>query len=202
MIAQKTINKRFNYINIQVNNLIIFGIYSIQSKDEKCTFERLVAECFDLFPRSFGFSRYPQWPDSLKFDRPLRTLREEGLIVGNSRGFFSLTKFGNKIAADTTKLLTTGVKNKIQPLKMKRDAEINFINSLKMNGLYQKFLINKNTFVINDMEVRNLLHCTLETPIRIVKQNLVYAEKLSNEFNEKLLCQFLDLCNQKLDKKI
>ncbi|EKD56380.1 MAG: hypothetical protein ACD_58C00209G0003 [uncultured bacterium] len=202
MIAQKTLNNKFDYISIQVNNLIIFGIYSIESKDEKCTFERLVAECFNLFPCSFCFSRYPQWPDSLKFDRSLRTLREEGLIVGNPRGLFSLTKFGKKIAEDTARLLKIGVKNKVQPLKMKRDAEINFINTFKMSSLFQKFLKNKSTFVISEMEVRNLVHCTLETPLRIVKQNMVYAEKLSKEFNEKLLCQFLNLCNQKLNKKL
>lgn len=189
------------YKGIQINYLVVFGISSILAKGEKCTFEKLVAECFNLFPKVFSLVRYPQWPDSLKFDRPLRTLREKGLIVGNPKGLFFLTKFGEKIAKDTAKILRAGVFKKSPSYRTKRDAEINLITSLKNSGVFQKFLKNKEGFLITAMEIRNLLHCTLETPLRIVKQNLIYAKNLAKELNEKLLFEFLDLCNQKLDKK-
>ena len=94
------------YTKIKIQNLIVFGIYSVTQICETCTFERLVAECFLDFPKVFGFRRYPEWPDSLKFDRVLRTLREKGLVVGGaggrySPGEFSLTEFGKKILEKT-----------------------------------------------------------------------------------------------------
>ena len=189
------------YKSIQINYLITFGIHSILATGEKCTFEKLVAECFNLFPKVFNLARYPQWPDSLKFDRPLRTLRESGLIIGNPKGLFSLTRFGEKIAKDTAKILRVGVFKKSPSYKTKRDAEVNLVTSLKNSEVFQRFLKNKKGFLITVMEIRNLLHCTLETPLRIVKQNLIYAKNLARELNEKLLFEFLDLCHQKLDKK-
>ena len=82
---------------------ILFTIYSVTSNREKCDFERLIKECFTLFPETFSFSKYPQWPDSLKLDRQLRTLRKRKLITGNPQTSFSLTKLGKKIAIETSK---------------------------------------------------------------------------------------------------
>ena len=88
-----------------INNLILFSIYSVTKGNEKCTFERLAKECFDLFPTAFCFSRYSQWPDSRKLDRPLRILRERKLIGGSPKTFFSLTKAGKAVAEAVGKTL-------------------------------------------------------------------------------------------------
>ncbi len=89
------------YKKAHITDLILFGINSVIENKEKCTLERLVKECFTLFPEIFGFSKYPQWPDSLKLDRQLRTLRKRKLITGDPRTSFSLTKPGAKIAVET-----------------------------------------------------------------------------------------------------
>jgi len=89
------------YKNLGINELILLGIYSIVNNGEKCTFERLVKESFNLFPEAFCFSKNPEWPDSRKLDRPLRTLRKRKLITGNPKTFFTLTKLGKKIAEET-----------------------------------------------------------------------------------------------------
>jgi len=91
------------YKNLGINELILLGIYSIVNNGEKCTFERLVKESFNLFPETFCFSKNPEWPDSRKLDRPLRTLRKRKLITGNPKTFFTLTKLGKKIAEETSK---------------------------------------------------------------------------------------------------
>ncbi len=82
---------------------ILFSIYFITSNKEKCDFERLIKECFIFFPETFRFSKYPQWPDSLKLDRQLRVLRKRKLITGNPKTSFSLTKLGKKIADEVAK---------------------------------------------------------------------------------------------------
>ena len=91
------------YKKAKITNLILFGINSIIENKEKCTFERLIKECFTIFPEIFSFSKYPQWPDSLKLDRQLRTLRKRKLISGGPKTSFSLTKLGKKIAIETSK---------------------------------------------------------------------------------------------------
>jgi len=190
------------YKKIPGAHLIIFGIHSVVRRKEKCTFEKIIEECFYLFPKIFSFSRHPEWPDSLKFDRSLRTLREQGLIVGNPKTLFTLTKFGEDIAKTTAKVLKLGLPSKKVIIeKPGRDAEINWIRNLKNNETFHRFLKEKKHFSITNMELRNLLRCTLETPLRIVKQNLIYSINLAKEFKEKELLKFLKFCQQKIFKK-
>lgn len=91
------------YKKAHVTDLILFGINSVIENKEKCTFERLIKECLTLFPETFSFSKYPQWPDSRKLDRPLRALRKRKLIFGDPKTSFFLTKLGKKIAIETAK---------------------------------------------------------------------------------------------------
>ena len=190
------------YKKIPAAHLIVFGIYSILRRKEKCTFEKIIEECFYLFPRIFSFSRHAEWPDSLKFDRSLRTLREKGLIVGNPKTLFTLTKFGGDIAKNTATVLKRGLpEEEVSIEKPGRDAEINWIRNLKSNEAFHRFLKERRHFSITNMELRNLLRCTLETPLRIVKQNLAYSINLSGEFKEKELLKFLKFCQRKLPKK-
>ncbi|MFH1656804.1 MAG: hypothetical protein ABH956_03515 [Candidatus Nealsonbacteria bacterium] len=86
------------YKKISVSDLILFCIYSIDEKNEKAEFERIVKECFELFPNSFSLLSISIWPDSRKLDRSLRALRNNKLIEGNPKTIFSLTKSGRKIA--------------------------------------------------------------------------------------------------------
>lgn len=88
-----------------INDLIVFAIFKIESRGEKCTFARLVKECFTLFPGSFKLAGYAKWPDTRKLDRPLRALRDKKLISGSPKSSFSLTAQGKKIAQDIVKNL-------------------------------------------------------------------------------------------------
>ena len=101
-MAKKTFDEEL-YKKISINNLILFGIHSINENEDKCVLERLVKECFTLFPKTFSFIQFPRWPDSRKFDRPLRVLRKRKLITGNPKTFFALTKTGRRMAEETAK---------------------------------------------------------------------------------------------------
>jgi hypothetical protein len=195
------------YLKIELWRLILFGIYSVISKRETCTFERLIAECFAIFPKSFGFKRYPQWPDSLKFDRPLRTLREKGLVVGGaggkySPGEFSLTEFGEKIAKGIKAMLDRkAVLPQTKRTFHERSIDDKWIMHLKNSASFKRFLNNPEDFSITEAELRNLLRCTLETPMRILKQNLEYSKNIAKSYDEKGLIDFLLISEKSIFKK-
>ena len=92
------------YRRESANNLIIFCIYRLAVANERCTFEKLVQECFCSFPKVFSFSCLSKWPDSRKLDRPLRSLRKKKMIAGSPKDVFSLTKAGRKTAEDLNKI--------------------------------------------------------------------------------------------------
>lgn len=55
-----------------INDLIIFALLGIESRGEVASFEKIVKECFSLFPQVFYLKGFAKWPDSRKLDRPLR----------------------------------------------------------------------------------------------------------------------------------
>jgi len=101
-------NKNSKNQNFPINDLILFCIHSVISNNEQCSFDRLVKECFTLFPETLKFERYPVWPDSRKLDRPLRFLRKEKLIVGDPKTYFMLTNNGEEKALSISKILKQG----------------------------------------------------------------------------------------------
>jgi hypothetical protein len=180
---KKTYEKKI-YEQLNISDLILFSIYLIKKNREVCTFERLVAECFNNFPKVFCFRRYPNWPDSGKLDRPIRTFRERGLVIGGMGGRYSpgeimLTSFGEE-KAKQIKLILTGKKTILSSKKknlIPRSIDEKLIYQLKINPYFKKFLSSQNNFSITEPEFRNILRCTLETPMRILKQNLQYLKK-------------------------
>lgn len=90
---------------ISINNMILFSIYSAMGRSRKCAFEKIVKECFLLFPEVFGFQSIKKWPDSRKLDRPLRDLKKRKLIEGDCQKGFFLTKSGKESAEGTAKVL-------------------------------------------------------------------------------------------------
>jgi len=186
------------YTNVGLENLVLYGIYLVSKRKEICTFEKLVAESFSQFPKVFAFKRYPEWPDSLKFDRPLRKLREKGMIVGIIKGSFSLTKFGEQKAIETENIFK---KTNIGFFKKRKDSqerstEDRLIAYIKDSDSFKKYINNTSNFTISEPEFRKLLRCTLETPLRVIKQNLKYYKKLTNSYKEEELFNFLLSCEK------
>jgi hypothetical protein len=186
------------YAGVGLENLVLYGIYLVSKKKEICTFEKLVAECFSQFPKVFAFKRYPEWPDSLKFDRPLRKLREKGMIVGIIKDSFSLTKFGEQKAIETEDILkkiNMGFYKKRKD-SQERSVEDRLITYIKDSESFKKYINNPSNFTISEPEFRKLLRCTLETPLRVIKQNLEYYKKLANSYKEEELFNFLLSCEK------
>ncbi len=91
------------YNEVPMGALIIFAIHSVSGKKE-CSFEELVAECFNLFPKSFSLDNYPDWPDSRKLDRLLRDLRSKGIIKGDPQSGISLSLKGQRKVQEVKKM--------------------------------------------------------------------------------------------------
>jgi len=190
------------YQKIGMQDLIIFAVYSVTQGGETCTYERLVAESFHMFPKVFCFKRYPRWPDSLKFDRPLRTLREKGFLVGTVRDHFGLTEFGMAKAKEIESVLAgkkaAGFLGKSR--SHGRSVDDRLIEYLKESEYFNRFLRDPHKFAIPDSEFRRVLRCTLETPERVLKQNLEYYKNVARSYDEEQILQFLLACESQIFK--
>ena len=92
------------YQRVSIPDLILVSLLSLEASGKKISFEELLKQCLDLFPRRFSFSKM-KWPDARKIDRPLRMLRVQNLIGNGSETVLVLTNKGKKKALGAMNLL-------------------------------------------------------------------------------------------------
>lgn len=185
------------YSKLILEKLIVYSILSVIRKKEECTFERLVKESFTLFPESFKFYRYPQWPDSLKLDRPLRDLRKHRYILGNPKTRYTLTKLGEKYAVIVEKELGNEKLLLEKPSVTVGRKEKKLLDYLKSSPEFQKYLLRGKDLNIEKQQIIKLSLSTMETSPKSVIKNLDYLKDLSKTAKENELESFLNFCAEK-----
>jgi len=190
------------YSKLTLEKLIIFSILSVLRKKEESTFERLVKESYMLFPESFKFYRYPEWPDSLKLDRPLRDLRKHRYILGNPKKAYFLTKLGEKYALIVEKELGNTLLFMQKPTVAVGRKEKKLLDYLKSSPEFQKYLLKGMDFNIEKAQIIKLSFSTMDTPSKSVIKNLESLRDLSKASKEKDIEDFLSFCIEKYDGRI
>lgn len=186
------------YSQISSDQLILFAILTIKRFGEDCTFERLIKECFSLFPESFHFHRYPQWPDSLKLDRPIRDLRNRNLIIGKNTTSFELTRLGERYALEIEKKLSGSVfiDNKIKTNLGRKEKRL--LEMIKNSDEYKKFLINKDHTETDQADIKRLFLGTMETPNIVIGKNIQSLKSLAEDTEDRDLLNFFNFCLKKI----
>lgn len=190
-----------SYNDIGVDQLVIYSVKKILDNSEECTFERLVCECFKLFPKKFGFLRYPNWPDATRINKAwLRCRTDKGWLAGTVKEGFRITAAGEEVAIGTENLLKK--KNKIRrnlPAPKPRERYEAIILHIKNTIEYQKY-VNIAGYEINEADLKSFLGGTLETPKRILRHNLNLYMNAAAIYNESSVIPFLEICKKKLEK--
>lgn len=190
-----------SYKDIGVDQLVIYSVKQILDNSEECTFERLVCECFRLFPKKFGFLRYPNWPDATRINKAwLRCRTDKGWLSGTVKEGFRITTAGEEVARNTENLLKK--KNKISrnlPTPKPRERYEAIILHIKNTPEYQKH-VNIAGYKINETDLKSFLGGTLETPKRILRHNLNLYMNAAALYNEQSVIPFLQICKKKLEK--
>lgn len=181
-----------NLKDASLEELILLVIDSIVKSKKKCTFDQIVKRGFDLFPAAFSLTEFPEHPDSLKLDRPLRDIREKGLIKGSPTTFYSMTDFG-KAVLDKIKAKYRPRENTGQEKKTTRSPALITLVRIKRSQDFRHFLKKRGDFKPNNMRIRELLRFTLETPEREIRNYLEYLKNFAEERNEEPIIAYLNI---------
>jgi len=188
-----------SYTHIGIDQLLTYASYRVLIKKETCTFERLVYECFILFPLKFGFQRYPQWPDSARINKAwLRCRTDKGWLAGNIKEGFRLTPAGEVIARKTERELTTeGQQKELRQSTKSRERYEAILMHIKASPEFGRYL-RTSIFDLSVSELRSFLGGTLETPKRILRHNLNQYFQASEIYKELSIEPFLQSCKKML----
>ncbi len=183
------------YTSLSLSRLTIFAIQQIVDNNEECAYERVVKECFTLFPSRFSLRRYPDWPDGSRVKIEILRCRDRGWVTGNEKTGFHITSLGMKAAQEVAEALQRHPVKGSRPTHP-RDRGDAVIRYLKGSEPFRRFHEDRKSFIISEAEFRRLLVATFETPPRVLKQNLSYCLDICTQYRESELFEFLKECQR------
>ncbi|MCL6481569.1 MAG: hypothetical protein K6U02_07570 [Firmicutes bacterium] len=116
-----------------MDELVLFAAKRVLDSGEECTVERLVYECFTLFPKSFSLPKYPQWPDSARLNKSWwRCRTDKGWLAGSVKQGLRLTPAGEEAVAAVARKLGRGKPSKAKTKPRERYEAV--ILNIRKNG--------------------------------------------------------------------
>ncbi len=187
-----------------IDRLLAFAVGQVVAAEEDCTFERLVYECFTLFPDAFAMQRYPQWPDSVRINKTwLRCRTDRGWIVGSVQEGFRLTEQGAHVASEVAHVLGKNpAAAETGPGNRARERYEAMLRHVRRQPSFQAYQADPGSFSLSDSGLRVLLNATLETPRRILRQNLRAYQNAAAAYQDAEAGAFLAACGEMLKEGV
>ena len=181
-----------------IDELLTYAVGQVTDAEEDCTFERLVYECFQLFPEQFRMQRYPDWPDSVRVNKTwLRCRTDRGWIVGSVQEGFRLTERGKRVTTKVARAL--GKENVPLPQPSEggraRERYEAMLKYVRRQPTFQAYHASPASLELSDADLRVLLNGTLETPRRVLRQNLRAYQDAAQVYGDAEVSAFLNVCD-------
>ncbi len=192
------------YAGMSLDKLVTYCVYIVKNEGHVCTVERLVYECFTRFPKKFSLLGHPYWPDSERVTKSWRRCRTDfGWIEGSNILGFRITSAGRQVAKEVENALqnrTSGFKKPVAIEETRRSYELEHLKRVRSSPMFQEYLTNSKNFLTSEVEFRQLLMCNLETPGRILRQNLRELQNIAKNQSDSVVVKFLNVLEERFRK--
>lgn len=170
------------YIDVGMNELIVYTAHKLSEQNRSITREELVLGAFKMFPKKFGLRGHEDWPDSAVIDKRWIDCRHLDYISGNNKSGLTVLPKGLDLVKITEQKLK--VKSSTTTNKDNRTRSGKIVNIMENSDGYKKFINSKSILEVTEFDLREILHCTMEST----------PEMLNRSFIE--LMQHLKACNR------
>jgi hypothetical protein len=190
------------YRRIALNDLVVYAVYFLSSRESEIIFEDVVAIAFRLFPERFHLRGYVDWPDSTVVNKRWLDCRAKGLLQGSTAAGFSLTPKGLELAERTGAILSGEKRAFVRPGSEKIGGEIRtragrFIRSVEASGAYKTYSETGTVSHLAEFDFRSLLLCTMESASATLRNNLEQFRQYATLYKRKDILTFLQLCAER-----
>lgn len=195
------------YIDLLLTDLVLYSLFSLTTKGVEGTFENLVAESYELFPKKFSLPGYPEYPDSRRVEREIRRMSgglpsegSSGLVKGNLKTNFNLTENGLNKLTEIQQKLKTDVRDEKAIKKMKSDKRGKIgriIDQVQNHMLYKEYLQKENKTDIPEHLLRDLLFATMETSKENLREKMKILMDYCDDSGRNDIKEFLMFCRMK-----
>jgi hypothetical protein len=184
------------YEKISLDDLVVVALGSIMRKGEPATFERMVAECFHLFPGRFSLLGYPEWPNAAIVNKAwLRCRTDKGLLAGTVAEGFRLTDKGRTVEEATLRRLARKPADEEDPsAHVKRGnrqtAEGRVVMRIEQSAAYKKYQ-KSNVESVTEFDLVDLLFCSMESDPAVLTRNYEALRNAVKIYQREDLLEFL-----------
>lgn len=183
------------YEKISLDDLLVVALGSIMRKGETATFERMVAECFHLFPGRFSLLGYPEWPNAAIVNKAwLRCRTDKGLLAGTVAEGFRLTDKGRTVEEVTLRRLARKPAEEDPSAHAKRGnrqtAEGRVVMRIEQSAAYRKYQ-KSNVESVTEFDLVDLLFCSMESDPAVLTRNYEALTNAVKIYEREDLLEFL-----------
>jgi len=199
-----------SYEDLPLTDLVLYALFSLEEKGIETTFENLVAESFELFPRRFSLQGYPDYPDANRVRREIQriegtlsSLGVEKLADGNMKTSYKITGRGVERLRYVQARLQTGVNEKTSIQKRiedKRSKMGRVLYELEKHPLYKEYLRSGRNMDVPETLLRDLLFSTMETSYEKLREKMNTLIEYCVALGREDIKEFLLHCKDKHEK--
>jgi len=184
---------------------VVYSVYFLENIGIEATFQRISVVAFKLFPESFSFLEFPEYPDS----RVIRNClwhcvhKSKQWLIGSDKTHYNTTEKGKEVVKIFLKLIENNMDIKSLPFYLQirgitkkelitkaTDAEINFIQEIKNSKAYLLFMRDKDA--VRSVDIKKSLGGDRYSPSSYIYNKLTKALKLSELTNDTNLKLYLN----------
>jgi len=192
--------------------LVVYALYLAGGSSKPVHTEDIAFKCFELFPTSFSWARYPQYPDkdivrvSLTDARKVahgsmvqgRSGQRHGLATKTQRGpaqdGWMLTNEGIRWVNENLKMLEDLVGAK--SVKEHRQLLLKQLRRLRDHALFLRYLDNPKGFLPSIGDLADLLRCRVDAEPSVWNDRFDKAERQAQAAGQEDLIVFLTRCKE------
>jgi hypothetical protein len=192
--------------------IVVYAVYLLGGDTQRIHTEDVALKCFELFPDSFSWIKYPTYPDKDIVRVALTDARKErygGLVEGRSgqnKGLSARTR--RKPVSDGWILTAKGIEwvkanldrfkeyRMLGQTKEHRQKVLRKLKRIKESKIYSTFLDSPKQFEPAIGEMADLFRCRVDAEEEVWRQRFDTARRQARTAEQERVLEFIDLCEE------
>lgn len=186
------------YDGVNLNWLVLLSVGVLEEKGVDLSFENIIIAAFKLFPKKFSLLGYPEYPDANRIRTALVlrcAYKNRQWLLGTISHGFAFTERGRQ----ELELAKKALQKDYLPIKKTFSKTRRFeklLGEVRSSPAYAKYFKGERDR-ISEAECCHVLQGTLDSDLRVLRDNLIKLREMATGLEQKDLVGFMDWLGQR-----
>jgi len=186
-----------DYSGFSLDHLLIVVLGEMEALGIRLSEPNIAIAAWSMFPDKYSIFGWPDLPCSKRANTGILHIRyKTKRWITGTQNEYVITEKGRAVIEETKDLIETG-RIKKQNYRSKTRKQEKLIVQAKKTSAYIKYTKKEE---ITQFDLYNLLQCTLDSSISVLRENYDYLMVLANESEDKEMLEFLNLIQKNFEE--